>query len=70
MLCQDPCLQNKIGFEPINSDKIKEATVHGRIIFYLPKKIRLNSERQLFTLGKNGVMIPILTLHLISNIAY
>ena len=50
-LCRDSCLQNIIKFGPINNDKIREATVHGRIVFYLPKKIRLNSERKLFTLG-------------------
>ena len=50
-LCRDSCLQNKLGFGPINSDKIKEATVHGRIVVSLPKNIRLNSEKQLYTLG-------------------
>ena len=38
-------------FGPINSDKIKEATVHGRVVVYLPKKIRVNSEKILYTLG-------------------
>ena len=51
VLCRDSCLQNKILFGPINSDKIKEATVHGRVVVYLPKKIRFNSEKILYTLG-------------------
>ena len=46
-LCPESCLQNMIGYGPVNVDKIKEASVQGRVVFYLPRTLRRDEERLL-----------------------
>ena len=36
-----------IGYGPVNVDKIKEASVQGRVVFYLPRTLRRDEERLL-----------------------
>ena len=48
-ICKESCHQNQIGFGPVNFDKIREATIQGRAVFYLPKTLRVNREMFLHT---------------------
>ena len=48
-ICKESCHQNQIGFGPVNFDKIKEPTIQGRAVFYLPKTLRVNREMFLYT---------------------
>ena len=36
-----------VDFGPVNNEKIKEASIQGRIVFHLPKSIRVNREQQI-----------------------
>ena len=48
-ICKESCHQNQIGFGPVNFDKIREASIQGRAVFYLPKTLRVNREMFLHT---------------------
>ena len=49
-MCRESCHQNGISFGPVNIDKIKEASIQGRAVFYLPKTVRVNQEKYLHSM--------------------
>ena len=44
-ICPQSCTQNIISFGPVNQDKIREASIQGRVVFHLPRTLRVNQER-------------------------
>lgn len=51
-LCPESCLQSIIGYGPVNVDKIKEASVQGRVVFHLPRTLRRDEERLLHSVSE------------------